>query len=208
MKSKNLYWKNIYKIKSYILTIMITFITSNIHKVEEAENIFRNFNIELEHIDLGYTEPQGTLEEVAIAGAKYVSRKLNKPVIVEDAGLFIKALEDFPGTYSSYVQDTIGNKGILKLMDEFKYDKDRYAEFRSVIGYCAPNIEPKIFLGKVSGIIAFEEIGNKGFAFDPIFYVPKMSKTFGELTTDEKNQFSHRRNSLELFVNWYKSNNE
>lgn len=187
---------------------MITFITSNIHKVEEAENIFRNFNIELEHIDLGYTEPQGTLEEVAIAGAKYVSRKLNKPVIVEDAGLFIKALEDFPGTYSSYVQDTIGNKGILKLMDEFKYDKDRYAEFRSVIGYCAPNIEPKIFLGKVSGIIAFEEIGNKGFAFDPIFYVPKMSKTFGELTTDEKNQFSHRRNSLELFVNWYKSNNE
>lgn len=208
MKSKNLYWKNIYKIKSYILTIMITFITSNIHKVEEAENIFRKFNIELEHIDLGYTEPQGTLEEVAIAGAKYASRKLNKPVIVEDAGLFIKALEDFPGTYSSYVQDTIGNNGILKLMDEFKYDKDRYAEFRSVIGYCAPNIEPKIFLGKVSGIIAFEEIGNKGFAFDPIFYVPKMSKTFGELTTDEKNQFSHRRNSLELFVNWYKSNNE
>ncbi len=185
---------------------MITFITGNNHKVEEAENIFQKFDIELEHIDLGYTEPQGTLEEVAIAGAKYASEKLNKPVIVEDAGLFIKALNDFPGTYSSYVQDTIGNQGILNLMNDIKNTEDRYAEFRSVIGYCAPNIEPKIFLGKVKGEIAFEEKGNLGFAFDPIFYVPKEDKTFAELTTSEKNQFSHRRNSLELFINWYSSN--
>lgn len=187
---------------------MITFITGNDHKVEEAENIFQKFNIELEHIDLGYTEPQGTLEDVAKTGAKYAARKLNKPVIVEDAGLFIKALSWFPGTYSSYVQDTIGNHGILKLMDDIKNTEDRYAEFRSVIGYCAPNIEPKIFLGKVQGEIAFEEKGNLGFAFDPIFYVPQEDKTFGELTTSEKNQFSHRRNSLELFVNWYNSNKE
>ena len=187
---------------------MITFITGNDHKVEEAENIFQKFKIELEHIDLGYPELQGTLEDVAKAGAKYACEKLNKPVIVEDAGLFIKALEGFPGTYSSYVQDTIGNQGILKLMNDIKDTKDRKAEFRSVIGYCAPNIEPKIFLGKVQGEIAFEERGNKGFAFDPIFYVPKENKTFGELTTNEKNQFSHRRNSLELFVNWYNSNKE
>jgi XTP/dITP diphosphohydrolase len=187
---------------------MITFITGNDHKVEEAENIFQKFNIELEHIDLAYIEPQGTLEEVAIAGAEYAVGELNKPVIVEDAGLFIKALEGFPGTYSSYVQDTIGNQGILKLMNDINNTKDRYAEFRSVIGYCAPNIEPKIFLGKVSGSIAFEEKGDKGFAFDPIFYVPEKDKTFGELTTDEKNQFSHRRNSLEQFVNWYKSNSD
>jgi len=187
---------------------MITFITGNNHKVEEAENIFQKFNIELEHIDLGYMEPQGTLEEVAKAGAKYASEKLNKAVIVEDAGLFIKALDWFPGTYSSYVQDTIGNQGILKLMDNIKNTEDRYAEFRSVIGYCAPNIEPKIFLGKVQGEIAFEEKGNLGFAFDPIFYVPQEDKTFGELTIAEKNQFSHRKNSLELFVNWYNSNKE
>ena len=166
---------------------MITFITGNEHKVKEAET--------LEHIDLGYLEPQGTLEEVAISGAKYASRKLEKPVIVEDAGLFIKALNDFPGTYSHYVQDTIGNKGVLKF--------DRYAEFRSVIGYCAPNSEPKVFLGRVKGEIAVEEKGDLGFAFDPIFYIPSLDKTFGELTTDEKNQFSHRKNSLEKFIKWY-----
>ena len=179
---------------------MITFITGNKHKVIEAENIFKDYDINLEHIDLGYCEPQGTLEEVAISGAKYASRKLNKPVIVEDAGLFIKALKGFPGTYSSYVQETLGNQGILKLLDGVD---DRYAEFRSVIGYCAPNSEPKIFLGKVIGEIAVEEKGDLGFAFDPIFYVPDEDKTFGELTTEEKNQFSHRKNSLEKFIKWY-----
>ena len=149
---------------------MITFITGNKHKVIEAENIFKDYDINLEHIDLGYCEPQGTLEEVAISGAKYASRKLNKPVIVEDAGLFIKALKGFPGTYSSYVQETLGNQGILKLLD---------------------------------GEIAVEEKGDLGFAFDPIFYVPNEGKTFGELTTEEKNQFSHRKNSLEKFIKWY-----
>lgn len=183
---------------------MITFITGNKHKVIEAENIFKDYDINLEHIDLGYCEPQGTLEEVAISGAKYASRKLNKPVIVEDAGLFIKALKGFPGTYSSYVQETLGNQGILKLLDGVD---DRYAEFRSVIGYCAPNSEPKIFLGKVIGEIAVEEKGDLGFAFDPIFYVPDEDKTFGELTTEEKNQFSHRKNSLEKFINGILFNN-
>ncbi|MDR1721481.1 MAG: XTP/dITP diphosphatase [Methanobrevibacter sp.] len=185
---------------------MITFITGNQHKVKEAEKIFHKFNVELEHIDLGYCEPQGSLEDVAKAGAKYAASKLNRAVIVEDAGLFIKALNGFPGTYSSYVQETIGNQGILRLMEPFSNVDERYAEFRSVIGYCAPNIEPKIFLGHVQGEIAFEEKGNKGFAFDPLFYVRDFDKTFGELSTEEKNQFSHRRNSLEIFINWYKDN--
>ena len=181
---------------------MITFITGNEHKVKEAENIFKDYDIELEHIDLGYDELQGTLEEVALSGAKYASRKLDRPVIVEDAGLFIKALKGFPGTYSHYVQDTLGNQGILKLMEDVS---DRYAEFRSVIGYCAPNSEPKTFLGKVEGEIAVEERGDLGFAFDPLFYVPSLDKTFGELTTEEKNQFSHRKNSLKKFIEWYSS---
>ena len=182
---------------------MITFITGNKHKVIEAENIFKDYDINLEHIDLGYCEPQGTLEEVAISGAKYASRKLNKPVIVEDAGLFIKALKGFPGTYSSYVQETLGNQGILKLLDGVN---DRYAEFRSVIGYCAPNSEPKIFLGKVIGEIAVEEKGDLGFAFDPIFYVPEYSCYSAELSPEQKNAISHRGKALmqmkELLKGW------
>ncbi|MDR2967375.1 MAG: XTP/dITP diphosphatase [Methanobacteriaceae archaeon] len=185
---------------------MITFITGNQHKVKEAEEIFQKFNINLEHNDLGYNEVQGTLEDVAKSGAKYACEKLNKPVIVEDAGLFIKALNNFPGTYSSYVQETLGNSGILKLMNDIINPEDRYAEFRSVVGYCAPNSEPEIFLGCVKGQISTEEKGSFGFAYDSIFYVEKKCKTFGELTRKEKSQFSHRKNSLKTFIEWYIEN--
>ncbi|GAB6055487.1 XTP/dITP diphosphatase [Methanobacterium movens] len=183
----------------------INFITGNKHKVEEAEKIFLKFGLKIQHMNLGYMEPQGTLEEVARFGAKYAAQKLEEPVIVEDTGLFIKALNWFPGPYSAYVQDTLGNKGILKLMENVK---NRYAEFRSVVGYCAPNAEPKIFLGVVKGRISNIEKGNLGFAFDPIFYPEDMDKTFGELTTHKKNQFSHRSRSLEQFARWYKSQSQ
>ena len=124
-------------------------------------------------------------------------------MIVEDAGLFIRDLKWFPGTYSSYIQETLGNQGILKLMSDLN---DRYAEFRSVIGFCTSKTEPKTFLGTVKGNISYQEKGNYGFAFDPIFYPKGYDKTFGELKREEKNEFSHRRKSLEKFALWYKKN--
>ncbi|OPY23377.1 MAG: Non-canonical purine NTP pyrophosphatase [Methanobacterium sp. PtaU1.Bin242] len=187
--------KSSYKLNS------ITFITGNPHKVKEARGILNNLGITLEHADLGYVEIQGNLEDVARYGAKYAALRLGKPVIVEDAGMFIKALKWFPGTYSSYVQDTLGNKGILKLMSDVS---DRYAEFRSVIGFCTPKTEPEVFLGTVKGRIGYEEKGEHGFAYDPLFYPEGYDKSFGELGRKEKNQFSHRRKSLEKFASWYK----
>ena len=179
----------------------ITFITGNPHKVKEARGILNNLGITLELADLGYVEIQGNLEDVARYGAKHAALRLGKPVIVEDAGMFIKALKWFPGTYSSYVQDTLGNKGILKLMSDVS---DRYAEFRSVIGFCTPKTEPEVFLGTVKGRIGYEEKGEHGFAYDPLFYPEGYDKSFGELGRKEKNQFSHRRKSLEKFASWYK----
>jgi XTP/dITP diphosphohydrolase len=126
---------------------------------------------------------------------------METPVIVEDAGLFIKSLEWFPGTYSSYVQSTLGNEGILKLM---KNVQDRYAEFRSAVGFATPKTEPKIFLGVVGGHIAHHEKGMKGFAYDPLFKPEPYDQTFGELTIEKKNEISHRRRSLESFAHWYK----
>jgi len=181
--------------------LYITFITGNQHKVKEAQGIFHQFDIQVEHIDLGYPEIQGELIDVARFGAKDAAMRLGRPVIVEDAGLFIKALKWFPGTYSSYVQDTLGNQGILKLMNSVE---DRYAEFRSVIGYATPKTEPETFLGVVGGHIAHQEKGKHGFAYDPLFIPEGYSRTFGELTRDEKNEFSHRRRSLESFAQWYK----
>jgi len=196
---------NLFQVEWYKVAKIITFITGNEHKVKEARGIFEKFGIELEHIDLGYPEIQGSLEDVARYGAEYAAGKLKGPVIVEDAGLFIRALNWFPGTYSSYVQETLRNKGILKLMNDVE---DRYAEFRSVIGYCTPKSEPEIFLGLVSGHIAYEERGNHGFAYDPLFIPEGFNKTFGELTRVEKNEFSHRRKSLEKFASWLNSTSD
>jgi len=185
------------------LVKIIKFITSNQHKVKEARGIFEKFGIQLEHEDLGYPEIQGTLEDVARFGAQYAASKIKGPVIVEDAGLFIKALNWFPGTYSSYVQETLTNKGILKLMNDVE---DRYAEFRSVVGYCTPKSEPEIFLGTVKGHLSYKERGNHGFAYDPLFIPDGFNRTFGEITREEKNEFSHRRISLEKFASWLKFN--
>jgi XTP/dITP diphosphohydrolase len=179
----------------------ITFITGNQHKVKEAQGILNNLGITLEHANIGYLEIQGDLEDVARYGAQHVARRLGKPVIVEDAGLFIKPLKWFPGTYSSYVQETLGNKGILKLMSDIE---DRYAEFRSVVGFCTPKTEPEVFLGTVKGRIGYREKGKHGFAYDPLFIPEGYDKSFGELDREEKNWFSHRRKSLEKFALWYK----
>ncbi len=181
--------------------LKVTFITGNQHKVKEARGIFQQFDIRLEHVDLGYPEIQGELTDVACYGAQYAAKKLGKPVIVEDAGLFIRALEWFPGTYSSYVQSTLGNEGILKLM---KNIHDRYAEFRSVVGFATPKTEPEIFLGVVGGYIIHQEKGKQGFAYDPLFKPETYDLTFGELTIEKKNELSHRRRSLESFAHWYK----
>jgi len=178
----------------------ITFITGNQHKVKEAQGIFSHCQLEVEHVNLGYPEINGDLDEVARYGALYASKRLEKPVIVEDAGLFIRELGWFPGTYSSYVQGTLKNKGILKLMEDVQ---DRYAEFRSVIGFATPKTEPEIFLGVVEGQIAHEERGEYGFAYDPIFIPNGYDKTFGELKREIKNRFSHRRRSLEKFALWF-----
>ncbi|MEM0332314.1 MAG: non-canonical purine NTP pyrophosphatase, partial [Archaeoglobaceae archaeon] len=110
-------------------------------------------------------------------------------------GLFIEALKGFPGVYSSYVFKTIGNEGILKLMDGIT---NRRAYFKAVLAYWDGK-EIHIFEGKVEGEIATEIRGSGGFGFDPIFLYNK--KTFAEMG-DEKNEVSHRRRVLEKFFTW------
>jgi len=140
---------------------MISFVTSNKGKFAEARGIFGD----LEQKDIGYTEIQAdTLEEVAIFGMKEVSSRLQGPVMLEDAGLFIEALHGFPGVYSAYVQKTIGNDGILRLMEGVV---DRRAFFKSVVVYAEPGLEPQMFKGTVHARIGYEARGSLGFATIP-----------------------------------------
>lgn len=167
---------------------MIYFVTSNKGKYIEAQAIFE----QLVQKDIGYTEIQAdTLEEVALYGMKDVAARLKGPVMLEDAGLFVEVLKGFPGVYSAYVQKTIGNTGILRLMDG---QENRNAYFKSVVAYAEPGMDTVMFSGVVQGQIGFEAKGEKGFGYDPIFYVDDVS--LGEMDLAEKNQISHRARSM------------
>ena len=173
---------------------MIYFVTSNKGKYAEAQAIFGD----LVQRDIGYAEIQAdTLEEVALYGMKEVAARLQGPVMLEDAGLFVDALQGFPGVYSAYVQKTIGNAGILRLMEG---QKNRSAYFKSVVAYAEPGMETVMFSGEVHGQIGFEARGKKGFGYDPIFYVG--DESLAEMDLEKKNQISHRAISMHALKKW------
>ncbi len=176
---------------------MISFVTSNKGKYVEAQAIFGD----LMQRDIGYAEIQAdTLEEVASYGMKEVAARLQGPVMLEDAGLFVEALKGFPGVYSAYVQRTIGNAGILRLMEG---QERRNACFKSVVAYFEPGMQAVMFSGEVHGQIGFEPRGKKGFGYDPIFYVGDVS--MAEMDLEKKNQISHRAGSMRALKKWLDS---
>ncbi|RLE72114.1 MAG: non-canonical purine NTP pyrophosphatase, RdgB/HAM1 family, partial [Thermoprotei archaeon] len=127
------------------------------------------------------------------------------PFFVEDAGLFVEALNGFPGPYSSYIYKTIGCEGILKLLEGVD---NRKAYFLSVVALRAPGLGDVVFKGKVNGIIANEMRGEKGFGFDPIFIPDGCEKTFAEMNIEEKSRYSHRGKALRKMGKWIVKNLE
>jgi XTP/dITP diphosphohydrolase len=145
------------------------------------------------------------LEEIAEASVIDAFEKCHLPIIVEDAGLFVDPLNGFPGPYAAYVYRTIGNQGLLKLMENVE---TRKARFESVIAYLSKGLKsPKCFSGQVQGEIVTEQKrgnGNSGFGFDPIFKPLRANKAFAEMSILEKNGFSHRAEAFRAFAEWYK----
>jgi len=139
---------------------------------------------------------------VAAHTARNASARARRPIIVEDAGLFIDALRGFPGVYSAYALKTIGLGGVVKLL---KGSRSRRASFVSSVAYCEPGGEPEVFDGTVQGTISLAPRGSGGFGFDPIFLPSGGKKTFGELSIEEKCEVSHRSRALRKFAAWYSS---
>lgn len=176
----------------------IIFVTGNAHKVAEASDILSKAGIAVEQDNCGYPELQDDdLEKIAKFGAKWAASELNSEVMVDDSGLFIDALGGFPGPYSAYVFDTLGNEKILKLMEN---EMNRKATFKCVIGYCRPGNEPVAISGEVAGKISEDIRGSAGFGYDPIFEVN--GETFGEMPGENKNMLSHRYRALVKFAQW------
>ena len=171
------------------------FVSSNNYKYQEAKKILDSFGIKLGFFKSNLEEIQSnSIKEISSKKAIDAFSKCKKPLIIEDAGLFIDSLDGFPGPYSSYVFKTIGNKGILDLLKQ-----KRKAKFVSVVTYCDKNIL-KAFDSKLFGSISKFSKG-KGWGYDPIFIPKNYTKTFAEL--NNKNELSHRYKALKKFSNWY-----
>ncbi len=179
----------------------ILFVTSNKHKFSEAERILKEYGISIARFPTRY--PEVRAEEcgaVASAAASELYRKLKQPLILEDAGLFVKALNGFPGAYSAWAHGKIGNRGILRLM---KGAKGRRAEFHSVYAF-ATSGGLELFEGVCKGKIARAEAGKCGFGYDPIFVPDEgAGRTFAS-DPETKERVSHRRKALVKLAEYLK----
>jgi XTP/dITP diphosphohydrolase len=184
---------------------IVFFITGNFHKFNEVRSVLSPLGITVGMLRIKGNEIQSdNTNEIAENSAIEAFNRCKLPLIVEDAGLFVDALEGFPGPYAAYVYKTIRNKGILKLMENVK---ERKATFCSSIVYCDQKIGTKLFEGGAKGEITLTERteeGKSGFGFDPIFQPLGGKKTFAEMTINEKNQVSHRAKAVTKFAQWYK----
>ena len=178
------------------------FATGNEHKIEEARAALAQHKIDVKKFEEGNKiEIQHTnLEEIANSALALIVHKTDKPVFVEDSGLFVHHLNGFPGPYSSYVFETIGSEGVLKLLEGAK---TRKAEFRSSVAFGMKGKWLATFSSATEGTIQMQARGTSGFGFDPIFVPMWTQKTFAEMELKEKTIYSHRAKAISKLALWY-----
>ena len=171
--------------------------TGNAHKAAEVAVFFQGI-AEITHVSLELPEYRSDdVGEIASGKAAYAYGQLKTPLIVDDTGFFIDALNGFPGPYAAYVLNSIGNSGILKLMEGVT---DRNARFVTAIAF-ADTRGIHVFKGMIDGRIASAPRGTGGFGYDPIFETGEM--TLAEIPLEEKSRISHRARALAAFHDWF-----
>ncbi len=178
----------------------VVLVTQNKHKLREIQPLFEEFDVGFETTSIEKWEVRSNdVEAVALEAAKYAYAELQRPLVVDDTGLYIEALEGFPMAYPAFVLETIGKKGILKLMESVE---DRSAMFVSAVGFC-DGTTMRAFKGVMEGAIGYAEQGEEGFGYDPIFIPEGHTKTYAQLTFSEKIAISHRTKAFRAFLEWY-----
>lgn len=180
--------------------------THNPGKLKEMGAILSQFGVEVvSPKDLGITvdveETGATFAENAMLKAKAVCKAADLPAIADDSGLCVDALNGGPGVYSArYGGEGLDDKGrYMLLLNSMRGQPTRAAHFACAIACAFPNGKTLTAEGRCDGTIAFAPMGEGGFGYDPVFFVPEKAKTFGQLTDAEKNEISHRGKALAAF---------
>ena len=185
----------------------IIFATKNKGKIKEVKAILADLNVtvlsmEEAGIDINVEENGETFEDNAKIKATEIMKVSGKITLADDSGLEVDYLDKQPGVYSArYMGETtsydIKNKKIISLLEDVE-EKQRTARFVSAIAAAFP--DGKVFTTRatIEGIIGYEQKGENGFGYDPIFYVPEYGMTTAEMSPELKNKISHRGKALQL----------
>ena len=178
------------------------------HKLVELSAILSQlgFEIALEseyglHVDVDETGT--TFEENSLLKAEAVMKASGLPVLADDSGLMVDALDGAPGVYSArYGHKSSDAERIAYLLENLKDvpAERRTAKFVCVITCLWPDGRRIVARGECPGQILFAPKGTGGFGYDPVFFVPELRKTFGQLTAEEKASVSHRGKALRAFA--------
>ena len=177
--------------------------SGNKGKIREIKSILSDLNIEILSLkDVGINadieENGSTFEENALIKACEIAKLVDMPVLADDSGLCVDALNGAPGIYSARYagENATDADRIGKLLAELKNVNDRNARFVCVMAMVLPNGQRIVSEGTVQGTIAEEPMGASGFGYDPVFIPNGYRQSFAQLGEDEKNKLSHRYNAL------------
>ena len=188
--------------------------TKNNGKVVEFQELFKKYNIQTISLldlpdDIEDVEETGeTFEENARLKAEQISSILNAPVLADDSGLIIDALDGCPGVFSARYaglekNDQDNNNKVLNELKGIPVE-NRAARFICVLAVARPGKETFFVTGKCEGFIALSESGSNGFGYDPIFIPEGYEETMAEISAEEKNEISHRGQAIKELDEWLK----
>lgn len=185
----------------------IIFATGNQGKMKEIREIMANisdkiFSLREAGIEINIDENGTTFEENAIIKARTICELTGQIVMADDSGLEVDYMDKAPGVYSArYLgEDTsysIKNAAIIKNLENAE-GEERSARFVCVIATAFPDGRIITARGVIEGLIGYEEKGDNGFGYDPIFYVPEYNMTTAQMNSEQKNKISHRGKALRL----------
>jgi XTP/dITP diphosphohydrolase len=185
----------------------IIFASNNINKVIEIRKIldgkYEILTLKEAGLEIEIPEPHDTMELNALEKARTIFNLKGTTCFAEDSGLEVDALGGEPGVLSARYAGTHGDdeKNIEKLLNKMQGVENRKARFRTVISLIE-NGENKFFVGICEGTLAYQQRGNNGFGYDPIFIPMGYDKTFAESTPEEKNAVSHRKKAMKQMIEY------